>query len=103
MPPRRRRSWRGGLAARGTNVVREDRHRLALARPGCLVHDDLKPIQLALHELPRQQVQARRIDRHLEHGMARAIETDELAPCAAMQDGRLDARTRRRAVNLSDF
>jgi len=39
----------------------------------------LQPLELALNELTRQQVQARRINRRLQDGVLRAIEADELA------------------------
>ena len=65
-----------------------------LVGPSGLV-DDLKPRQLAFDEGMRQQVKACRVDRGLEHGVARAVEADELTSHAAMHDFRFDARPRR--------
>src|ERR1051325_2221349 len=76
------------------DVLGEQGHRFALRGPRGLVHDGLQPYEFGLDERPRQDVQTRRVNRGLEDGVAGAIETDELAPHAAMRFGHVDSRTR---------
>ena len=84
-------------------MLGEKRHGFELRRARRFVDDHLQSCQLALHERPRQQVQARRINRSLENGMTRAIEADEFTARSAMNDIHVDSRSRRRAVDRSNL
>ena len=79
--------------------LREQIHRLEFARAGRLVDDDLQALDLAEEEVAGEHVHTRRIDRCLEHSVTRPIEADELPPDAPMHRARVNARSRRRAVD----
>src|SRR5215204_72307 len=85
------------------NVCAEQRHRFTLSSACRLVHNHLQTRQLALHKGRLQQVQPGGIDRRLEHGMAGAVEADELSAEAPVDDGGLDAGPRRRRVYVPDL
>ena len=99
---------RAGVSTKTAAVSRRVRHapsglartwsvRSAIASSSCvpavLSTITCSRCQFALDERARQQVQARRVDRRFEHGMARAIEADELAAHAVVHHDRLDAAT----------
>src|SRR5207247_1737937 len=104
-PPRTRgtrvrssRRGRGTPGRRDVHVVREQRHRVALARTRRLVHDHLQPRELIADLLGRQEMGACRQDRSLEHGVARPVEAEELAPEPPVRYDGHDARARRGGV-----
>ena len=77
---------------------RRELHRLALARPGGLVDQHLQARQLGADLLGRQPAHARGEDRGLEHGVAGAVEAEELAPAAAAPPRASRTRARGRVV-----
>ena len=71
--PRRRRY-------RDADILGQHRHRLLLARAGGLVHDDLQRANSARICVGGDEVGAGGQDRRLEHGVAGAVEAEELPP-----------------------
>ena len=91
------------LRRRRAGLARMCRSRSAIASSSCgpAVLSTItcsRAISLSM-KIARKQVQPRRVDRGFEHGVARAVEADELAAHALVHHGRLDARARRRAVD----
>src|SRR5690606_35271668 len=90
---------RGFLA----HVRGEHGHGLVLARTGGLVHDHLETLVLPHDLLDREDPRPRRQDGGFQHGVARAVEPEELALEPAVHHPALEAGTRRLDVGFLDL